>query len=56
VKDCERFAKLGFRHLMCSADAAMLRQASNDLAAAMKELCASGVMSSAKTAKSATPY
>ncbi|HYF52084.1 MAG TPA: aldolase/citrate lyase family protein [Planctomycetota bacterium] len=56
LKDSEMFAKLGFRHLMCSADAAMLRTASNELAAAMKELCAGGAVGKSKSSGSASPY
>ncbi len=56
VKDCERFAKYGFRYLMCSADGAMLRSASNELACAMKELCAAGAVKTKPTAGGATPY
>ena len=57
VKECQRWASFGFRYLMCSADAAMLRSASNEMAAAMKELCASGSVRAGKAEKgSATPY
>jgi 2-dehydro-3-deoxyglucarate aldolase/4-hydroxy-2-oxoheptanedioate aldolase len=56
VKECERWASRGFRYLMCSADAAMLRSASNEMAAAMKEICA-GKTAPKKSGKSAaTPY
>lgn len=56
VKDCERFAKLGFRYLMCSADGAMLKSASNELASAMKELCSSGSVAAKAKTGSASPY
>ena len=56
VKDCERFASYGFRYLMCSADSAMLRSASNELAAAMKELCAGGSVKAKSEKGAATPY
>ena len=56
VKECERWAARGFRYLMCSAETAMLRSASNDMAAAMKEICA-GKTATEKTSKGAvTPY
>jgi len=56
VKECETWASRGFRHLMCSADAPMLRHASNELAAAMKEICAGATPTTKAKAGGASPY
>jgi 2-keto-3-deoxy-L-rhamnonate aldolase RhmA len=57
VKECERWSKHGFRYLMCSADGAMLKSASNEMAAAMKELCSAGtVKTKMEKGGAATPY
>ena len=56
VKDCERWASRGFRYLMCSAETAMLRSASNEMAAAMKEICAGKATSKKSSKSAATPY
>jgi 2-keto-3-deoxy-L-rhamnonate aldolase RhmA len=53
-KDCEHWAKRGFRWLMCSSDAGMLRSKSGELAAAMKEVCSGG--SARAGAAGGTPY
>jgi 2-keto-3-deoxy-L-rhamnonate aldolase RhmA len=53
--DCERFAKRGFRYLMCSSDSAMLRTRSAELAAAMREVCSGGGLKTEAKA-GGTPY
>jgi 2-keto-3-deoxy-L-rhamnonate aldolase RhmA len=53
-KDCEQWAKRGFRYLMCSSDAGMLRGKSGELAAAMKELCSGGAVKTGTAG--GTPY
>jgi 2-keto-3-deoxy-L-rhamnonate aldolase RhmA len=55
-KDCEFWSKRGFRWLMCSTDSGMLRAKSNELAAAMKEICAGRALGETAAKAAAGPY
>lgn len=54
-KECEFWAKRGFRWLMCSTETGMLRGKSAELASAMKEICAGKTPTTAVTG-GGSPY